>query len=76
MAILVSPHDEKEEKVLLAFLDSLQYRYQEMKEELTAPPELTPALKGLLDNRLKAYHTKQDNGKSWKECKNELLRDA
>ena len=27
MAILVKPHNEEEEKVLLAFLDSLHYDY-------------------------------------------------
>ena len=27
MAILVTPHSEQEEKVLLAFLDSLDYEY-------------------------------------------------
>lgn len=33
MTIVVNTHNEQEEKVLLAFLESLQYDYQETKED-------------------------------------------
>ena len=33
MTIVVNPHNEQEEKVLLAFLESLQYDYEASKNE-------------------------------------------
>lgn len=39
MPIIVTPHSEQEEKVLRAFLDSLQYEYSEEAElDIPAPP--------------------------------------
>lgn len=39
MAILVSPHNEQEEKVLRAFLDSMEYEYSEEEDlDIPAPP--------------------------------------
>lgn len=37
MAILVKPHNEQEEKVLLAFLNSLQYEYAATELDIPAP---------------------------------------
>jgi hypothetical protein len=65
-------HNEQEEKVLLAFLDSLQYDYRPVEEQETFPfsPE---EIKSLLQ-------TKQDflDGKTsarpWEEIKQQLRR--
>ena len=39
MAILVTTHNEQEEKVLLAFLNSLQYDYTPFEFDIPAPAE-------------------------------------
>ena len=39
MAILVTPHNEQEEKVLLAFLNSLHYDYIPAEINITVPEE-------------------------------------
>ena len=37
MSILVTPHNEQEEKILLAFLNSLQYEYTPFEIDIAAP---------------------------------------
>jgi hypothetical protein len=39
MAILVTTHNEQEEKVLLAFLNSLQYDYTPFEFDIPAPSD-------------------------------------
>lgn len=39
MAILVTPHNEQEEKVLLAFLNSLHYDYSTAEIDITEPAD-------------------------------------
>jgi hypothetical protein len=39
MGIIVVPHNEQEEKVLLAFLNSLQYEYTPVELDIPAPAE-------------------------------------
>lgn len=39
MSIIVSPHNEQEEKVLLAFLNSLEYEFSEEEDISVPPPE-------------------------------------
>lgn len=39
MPIIVLPHNEQEERVLLAFLESLEYEYSEEEDlDIPAPP--------------------------------------
>jgi hypothetical protein len=39
MPIIVLPHNEREERVLLAFLESLEYEYSEEEDlDIPAPP--------------------------------------
>jgi antitoxin component of RelBE/YafQ-DinJ toxin-antitoxin module len=37
MALLVKPHNEEEEKVLLAFLNSLHYEYMPVEIDIPSP---------------------------------------
>jgi len=39
MAILVKPHNEEEEKVLLAFLNSLHYDYSPAEIDIPSPSD-------------------------------------
>jgi hypothetical protein len=39
MGIIVVPHNDQEEKVLLAFLNSLQYEYTPVELYIAAPAE-------------------------------------
>ena len=39
MAILVTPHNEQEEKILLAFLNSLQYDYAPFEFDIPSPTD-------------------------------------
>lgn len=65
MHSIVSPHNEREEKVLLAFLGSLQYEFSEEEENIRIP-----APKGLKRQTLEEYNeeiaeteTKYEKGK-------------
>jgi hypothetical protein len=68
MTIVVNPHNEQEEKVLLAFLESLQYDYQASNEDDVF---LTEAQQEELLRR----HADFKNGKTEARLLNDVLND-
>ncbi|MEO6524761.1 MAG: addiction module protein [Mucilaginibacter sp.] len=66
MTIVVNPHNEQEEKVLLAFLESLKYEYQTNDIEIT-----TEQQKEIL-RRDKSFAEGKTTARNWEEIKKEL----
>lgn len=65
-------HNEQEEKVLLAFLDSLQYDYQRAEDQ--AAYELSEEeVQGLLQTKHK-FLVGNTTARSWEEIKREIKR--
>lgn len=70
MAVVVNTHNEQEEKVLLAFLNSLNYDYQTNNEIAPVSTELQQEVLER-DHKFTEGHT---TSKSWAEIKNNLSR--
>jgi len=68
MTVVVNTHSEQEEKVLLAFLDSLKYDYQTNDAELS----LTDAQAEEILSRDKKFAEGKSTAKTWDEIKKEL----
>ena len=69
MPIIVTPHSEQEEKVLRAFLDSLQYEYSEEAElDIPAPP-------GAQRQTLEEYNQELENAVSEAESGRYITHD-
>lgn len=69
MPIIVTPHSEQEEKVLRAFLDSLQYEYSEETElDIPAPP-------GAQRQTLEEYNQELENAVSEAESGRYITHD-
>lgn len=69
MAILVTPHNEQEEKVLRAFLDSLKYDYLEEENICIPPPP------GVKRQTLEEYNQEIDNAVAEIEAGNYLTHE-
>ncbi len=68
MTVVVNLRNDEEEKVLIAFLNSLEYDYQ-----TTAPDiELTTAQKKEIIRREKSFAEGKTTARSWEEIKKDL----
>ncbi len=65
-------HNEQEEKVLLAFLDSLQYDYQRA-EDKEADELSEEEIQGLLQTK-HDFQAGNTTARSWEEIKREIKR--
>jgi hypothetical protein len=63
MAILVTPHNEQEEKVLLAFLNSLHYDYKPSEIDIPSPEEERQTLEEY-NNQVAEAEAEYKKGKS------------
>lgn len=68
MTVVVNTHSEQEEKVLLAFLDSLKYDYQTNDAELS----LTDAQAEEILSRDKKFAEGNTTAKAWDDIKKDL----
>ncbi|TWR29339.1 hypothetical protein FPZ43_10305 [Mucilaginibacter pallidiroseus] len=68
MTVSINVHTEQEEKVLLAFLDSLKYDY--IKDDNDAP--LTPDQRDEILLRDKEFIDGRSSARDWAEIKSEL----
>ena len=68
MTVVVNLRSEEEEKVLLAFLNSLQYDYQSAPHDV----ELTDEQAKEIIRREKAFAEGKTTARSWDEIKKDL----
>ncbi len=68
MAVVVNLRSPEEEKVLLAFLNSLQYDYQNTPDEVV----LTTALEQEIIRRDTLFTEGKTSARNWDEIKKEL----
>jgi len=68
MTVVVNTHNEQEEKVLLAFLDSLKYDYETNSTETS----ITDMQAQEILKRDKKFMEGNTSSKSWEEIKKDL----
>ncbi|TFF40935.1 addiction module protein [Mucilaginibacter psychrotolerans] len=70
MTVSVNPQNKQEEKVLLAFLDSLKYDYETEEDDLF----LTDEQQAEVLKRDKAFMKGKTTARDWNEIKQEMDR--